>query len=431
MNYSKYKFKFKMIMEILSKSKDDQNINGCQNYENNNIFTEGNYKYIFNLKMSKIKEEIKDYVIDKYLKKIIEQNKEINDIKNQLEDLTKKYINIIKLTINNKNSMNMMNNNNQSFINRYIYKKKDKSSSIKNIPQRKKSNYKYNDKLISIEIKTIEHHKIPNDSKFYDNNISLEKKKINRNIFENKENINYNLNINSSASNINYLKELNKKDLKKINDIQNILKASRIPKRNLKIKQLQLNSVNSAKNNEINRSIYFNEIGNKNNLYNKIDLNESKKINKSNHRNKIKQKINKNCLYFNTEENQNKTYMHRKKLSLNINSGLKDRLFNEFRGNYNNFITLNSIEEYSKTDSNENENRKQSASNLIYNYNKNKKEHKRFKTFFYQFKKINSSFNESFKDNTSENNFFEDKMKSKFVCNPIFGSFLNRNEKQN
>lgn len=416
-----------MIMEILSKSQDDQMLNGCQNYGNNNIFSEGNYKYIFNLKMNKIKEEIKDCVIDKYLNKIIKQNKEINDIKNQLEDLTKKYINIIKLMINNKSCMNMMDNSNQSFINRYIYKKKDKSSSIKNIRQKKNSIYN-NNKLISIEKNTIEHRKKSNESKIYDNNINLGKKKNKRNIYENKENINYNLNINVSASNINYLQELNKKDLKKINDIHNILKASKFPKRNLKVKQLKLNSV---KNNEINRSLNSNENENKSNLYNRIDLNDSKKIKSNKHRNKIKQKINKNCLYFNTEENQNRTHIHRKKFSLNINSGLKDRLFKELRGNYNNFITLNSIEEYNKTDSNENENENQSASNLIYNYNKNKKEHKRFKTFFYQFKKINNSFNESFKDNTSENNLFEDKIKSKFVCNPIFGSFLNRNGNEN
>lgn len=414
-------------MEILSKSQDDQMLNGCQNYGNNNIFSEGNYKYIFNLKMNKIKEEIKDCVIDKYLNKIIKQNKEINDIKNQLEDLTKKYINIIKLMINNKSCMNMMDNSNQSFINRYIYKKKDKSSSIKNIRQKKNNNYN-NNKLISIEKNTIEHRKKSNESKIYDNNINLGKKKNKRNIYENKENINYNLNINVSASNINYLQELNKKDLKKINDIHNILKASKFPKRNLKVKQLKLNSI---KNNEINRSLNSNENENKSNLYNRIDLNDSKKIKSNKHRNKIKQKINKNCLYFNTEENQNRTHIHRKKFSLNINSGLKDRLFKELRGNYNNFITLNSIEEYNKTDSNENENENQSASNLIYNYNKNKKEHKRFKTFFYQFKKINNSFNESFKDNTSENNLFEDKIKSKFVCNPIFGSFLNRNGNEN
>ena len=416
-----------MIMEILSKSQDDQMLNGCQNYGNNNIFSEGNYKYIFNLKMNKIKEEIKDCVIDKYLNKIIKQNKEINDIKNQLEDLTKKYINIIKLMINNKSCMNMMDNSNQSFINRYIYKKKDKSSSIKSIRQKKNSIYN-NNKLISIEKNTIEHRKKSNESKIYDNNINLGKKKNKRNIYENKENINYNLNINVSASNINYLQELNKKDLKKINDIHNILKASKFPKRNLKVKQLKLNSI---KNNEINRSLNSNENENKSNLYNRIDLNDSKKIKSNKHRNKIKQKINKNCLYFNTEENQNRTHIHRKKFSLNINSGLKDRLFKELRGNYNNFITLNSIEEYNKTDSNENENENQSASNLIYNYNKNKKEHKRFKTFFYQFKKINNSFNESFKDNTSENNLFEDKIKSKFVCNPIFGSFLNRNGNEN
>ena len=418
-----------MIMEILSKSQDDQMLNGTHNYGNNNIFLEGNYKYIFNLKMNKIKEEIKDCVIDKYLKKIIEQNKEINDIKNQLEDLTKKYINIIKLMINNKSCMNMMDSNNQSFINRYIYKKRDKASSIKNIQQRKDCNYNNNnDKLISIEKNTIEPRKKSYESKLYENNINLEKKKNNRKTYENKENINYNLNINSSASNINYLKELNKKDLKKINDIHNILKASKIPKRNLKVKQLQLSSF---KNNEINRSINFNENENKSTLYNRRDLNDSKKIKTNKHRNKIKQKINKNCLYFNTEENQNKTHIHRKKYSLNINSGLKDRLFKELRGNYNNFITLNSIEEYNKTDSNEYENENQSASNLIYNYNKNKKEHKRFKTFFYQFKKINNTFNESFKENTSENNLFEDKIKSKFVCNPIFGSFLNRNRNGN
>jgi hypothetical protein len=415
-------------MEILSKSQDDHMLNGCQNYGNNNIFSEGNYKYIFNLKMNKIKEEIKDCVIDKYLNKIIEQNKEINDIKNQLEDLTKKYVNIIKLMINNKNCMKMMDNNNQSFINRYIYKKKDKTSSVKNLQQKKNFSYNnnnynnFNDKLISIEKKSIEHYKKSKQSKFYDNNVNLEKKKNNRKIYENKENINYNFNINASASNINYLQELNKKDLKKINDIHNILNASKVPKRNLKIKQLQLNNF---KNSEINKSIDINEKENKSTLYNKNDLNDKKsKTNK--HRNKIKQKINKNCLYFNTEENQNRTHIHRKKFSLNINSGLKDRLFKELRGNYNNFITLNSIEEYNQTDWNENENENKSASNLMYNYNKKKKEHKRFKTFFYQFKKINSSFNESFKDNTSENNLFEDKIKSKFVCNPIFSSFLNR-----
>jgi hypothetical protein len=378
--------------------------------------------------MNKIKEEIKDCVIDKYLNKIIEQNKEIIDIKNQLEDLTKKYVNIIKLMINNKNCMKMMDNNNQSFINRYIYKKKDKTSSVKNLQQKKNFSYNnnnfnnYNDKLISIEKNSIEHYKKSKQSKFYDNNVNLEKKKNNRKIYENKENINYNFNINASASNINYLQELNKKDLKKINDIHNILKASKVPKRNLKIKQLQLNNF---KNSEINKSIDINEKENKSTLYNKNDLNDKKsKTNK--HRNKIKQKINKNCLYFNTEENQNRTHIHRKKFSLNINSGLKDRLFKELRGNYNNFITLNSIEEYNQTDWNENENENKSASNLMYNYNKKKKEHKRFKTFFYQFKKINSSFNESFKDNTSENNLFEDKIKSKFVCNPIFSSFLNR-----
>jgi hypothetical protein len=338
-------------------------LNGCQNYGNNNIFSEGNYKYIFNLKMNKIKEEIKDCVIDKYLNKIIEQNKEIIDIKNQLEDLTKKYVNIIKLMINNKNCMKMMDNNNQSFINRYIYKKKDKTSSVKNLQQKKNLSYNnnnynnYNDKLISIEKNSIEHYKKSKQSKFYDNNVNLEKKKNNRKIYENKENINYNFNINASASNINYLQELNKKDLKKINDIHNILKASKVPKRNLKIKQLQLNNF---KNSEINKSIDINEKENKSTLYNKNDLNDKKsKTNK--HRNKIKQKINKNCLYFNTEENQNKTYIHRKKYSLNINSGLKDRLFKELRGNYNNFITLNSIEEYNKTDSNEYENENQST----------------------------------------------------------------------
>ena len=132
--------------------------------------------------------------------------------------------------------------------------------------------------------------------------MTWEKKKRKRNTYDsNKENISYNLNINSSASNINYLKELNKKDQKKINDIHNILKASRIPKRNLKVKQLQLNS---AKNNEINRSINFNENENKSTLYSRIDLNDSKKMKTNKHRNKIKQKINKNCLYFNTEEKE-------------------------------------------------------------------------------------------------------------------------------
>ena len=72
------------MMKKLSKSQKIQRFRYNQNINNNNIFTDDNYKYIFNLKMNKIKDEIKDYIIDKYTKKIIEQNKEIIHIKNQL-----------------------------------------------------------------------------------------------------------------------------------------------------------------------------------------------------------------------------------------------------------------------------------------------------------------------------------------------------------
>ena len=127
-------------MEILSKSINEQNIN-------NNIFTDDNYKYIFNLKMTKIKEEIKDYIIDKYIMKIIEQNKEITKLKKELEDLTKSYINIIKILIENKN-INLFDSDN---INNYILDLTDKNEFFLNNKQFKngiksfikKSNYEF------------------------------------------------------------------------------------------------------------------------------------------------------------------------------------------------------------------------------------------------------------------------------------------------
>ena len=71
-------------------------------------------------KRNKIHEEIKDYVIDRYIKKIYEQNKEILQLKKKLEETIKNSLLIIKKSFLKKkffpiNQINLsyLNNNNK------------------------------------------------------------------------------------------------------------------------------------------------------------------------------------------------------------------------------------------------------------------------------------------------------------------------------
>ena len=375
-------------MEIISKSRRHKR-NNSRELEINNIFTEYNYKYIFDIKMNKIKEEIRDYIIDKYTKKIIEQNKKIINIKNQLDNITKKYLDMIKLIIDKYNINTLDNNyiNNYKNLNIYI------------------SNSTKEENKINIENK-IEHKK--NKIKYYPNN--LEKNKIfninKNNINENKENKKYNFNLNNN--NINYLKELNKKDLKKINNIQNQLNITKTSKKKFKTKKL-----NSVKNKNINRNEY-------NSFYNKFDKNLTNTLKINNKRNKLNENYSNNFLSFNNEENEFKNKKNLKKPSININTKLNNIFFKELKTDKSNNTFLNTSLEYNKNNSNEINNN----INIINNYNnKNNK----YKIFFYKFKNINNTLNDSFKQNaSSEKNIFKKKIKPEYICNPVINSFLNK-----
>ena len=75
------------------------------------IINEIKYINIYDSKYKKIQEEIKDKIIDKYLQIIISQQKEIDQLKKQLNDSIKSSIAILKISLNNKNINNDINNN--------------------------------------------------------------------------------------------------------------------------------------------------------------------------------------------------------------------------------------------------------------------------------------------------------------------------------
>ena len=104
-----------------------------------------------------------------------------------------------------------------------------------------------------------------------------------------------------------------------------------------------------------------------------------------------------------------------------MNSTRRNELFKQINTNLNNSIS-NSTEEYTKIGNNG------VCSTTKKNYSK-KNKIKDFKTFFYKFGKINNSFNESFNSNSIENQkIFNNTVKSNYICNPVFGSFLDRIE---
>ena len=377
-------------MEILSKSEKYNNIEN-ELCKNNNIFSEDNYKYIFNLKMNKIKEEIKDYIIDKYTQKIIKLNEDVNNFRNQLDDLTKKYINLIKIVIDNKNNINILNKSN-IFIPNFT----------------KKSEIVNNNKIIKPKNEQKE-----DKTRIFYNNLEkiINDEKLNLNSFESKENKTNNLDSNNMK--MNYLKELNKKDLKKLDIMKSIIKKPNPPNKLLLNKEYHKDSIYKKikiKKRNINNKIYFDKINSNESIF-KINSNKNRIRNINN------ENIIINYLTFNTEENK----PHKKKLSMQMNSTRRNELLKQINTNFNNTIS-NSTEEYTKIGNNE------VHSTTKKNYSK-KSKIKGFKTFFYKFGKINNSFNESFNSNSIENQkIFNNTVKSNYICNPVFGSFLDRIE---
>ena len=375
-------------MEILSKSINEQNIN-------NNIFTDDNYKYIFNLKMTKIKEEIKDYIIDKYIMKIIEQNKEITKLKKELEDLTKSYINIIKILIENKN-INLFDSDN---INNYILDLTDKNEFLLNNKQFKngiksfikKSNYEFK----------------KNSTK---NNFNKMNNKC-INSYDRKKNKTYNFN----NINMSYLKELNKKDLQKLNLIKNKINKTKASKNYLKKEfHIDFNKTSNSKN-DFKRRINSNKDNFKENVNNNIN-NNTYYLNTYKYRINNKEDYIINNLTLNTE--QNKPYQ--KKFTKNMTSAVKNHLFSQNNSNINNFNFANSVEDFNR------EYFKKHNSTSKKHYNKCKL--KGINNYFYIGK--DSKFNDSSNQNSIENHniLSYNTVIPNYICNPVFDTFLDRIE---
>ena len=165
--HSKSKSKETKFNSVINKNNTIKQSNTYIHENVNNIFTDYNYKYINGLKMEKIKQEIKDYIIDRYISIIMKQNKEINYLKSKIEKLLNKSKKLLK-----------------SF--KYEGKKVSNFKNKKCNPKIYFSN-SHDENNENIIIKNI-----------------CDKAKMEKN---------------RSNTNITYLKELNKKDMKKINYI--------------------------------------------------------------------------------------------------------------------------------------------------------------------------------------------------------------------
>ena len=383
-------------------------------------------------KMIKIKEEIKDYVIDKYINIIYKQNKEIEKIKKDYNELLINTSNILKIVINNKilikdekekikkssifkiidnyDSNNNKNNNKNFNTDRSTFKNiNNKNIKVNPIHNGKNKTFYKNNKSIEMnkeQIININKRK-KSSSKINNSNVdNLIFSKSNRNFRtnidindkENKENINNNTNIrlknHINHINIDYLRELNNKDLQKIKYIKQKLLDTTINKIFLNNDiEINYNPKKNKVNNNRNRIYVFRK-----------DLFKNKKYNHSfNTPRKIKEIINK----------KNKIYHASSSSSFNIKKGIKSE--NIIKNNQIDNNNSNSINEFIYSDRDE--------------------EQMEFNTYQERF----FSHNNSFINNSNERNIligsFNKKNEnegernySQLMYNPKFNSFLNRCE---
>ena len=245
------------------------------------------YKNYLNLKMKKIQEEIKDKIIDKYLQKIIYQEKEIEQLKKELNESIKSSLLILKNSLNKKSVYNNSINNN--IYNNILSPKSQKQklkNEILNINNKndimvhvlnRNKNYKNlsystissdNAKLKKHKTQTVEYKKENKEN----NNLSLSSSRIKLNKYEiispkrmkiekirktnskNKKERDYTRytinNIDINDLNTFYLKEYNKKDNQKIEEIKTKLMNNNLPppQTTKNVATLQKNKNNNCSN---------------------------------------------------------------------------------------------------------------------------------------------------------------------------------------
>ena len=222
---------------IISSISEESSLEGNEReYVGKIINMDKNNQNLIIFKMSKIKDEIKNSVIDRYYNIICKLNKENQAIKKKYDDLLKKTQDLLKIikTQNNfedekidKNKRIAVTENNYCFVGKKGKFQKYNSLrnklikvSLNSINESKNISMNKTNKSIEInkqQIYYLNKRKNKNKSVFCCSNGSL-KRTID---LGNKENINKNYNNNydyqnKNQININYLKELNKKDLQKM-----------------------------------------------------------------------------------------------------------------------------------------------------------------------------------------------------------------------
>ena len=314
------------------------------------------YKNYLNLKMKKIQEEIKDKIIDKYLQKIIYQEKEIEQLKKELNESIKSSLLILKNSLNKKSVYNNSINNN--IYNNILSPKSQKQklkNEILNINNKndimvhvlnRNKNYKNlsystissdNVKLKKNKTQTVEYKKENKEN----NNLSLSSSRIKLNKYEiispkrmkiekirktnskNKKERDYTRytinNIDINDLNTFYLKEYNKKDNQKIEEIKTKLMNNNLPppQTTKNVATLQKNKNNNCSN--IYKSSLsqnkFKKVINKNiiNKNNKYSYGKNNLKNVFNSPKNIKTQLNeKNNKYF------NEYYIYKSKVSKNV-----------------------------------------------------------------------------------------------------------------
>ena len=314
------------------------------------------YKNYLNLKMKKIQEEIKDKIIDKYLQKIIYQEKEIEQLKKELNESIKSSLLILKNSLNKKSVFNNSINNN--IYNNILSPKSQKQklkNEILNINNKndimvhvlnRNKNYKNlsystissdNAKLKKHKTQTVEYKKENKEN----NNLSLSSSRIKLNKYEiispkrmkiekirktnskNKKERDYTRytinNIDINDLNTFYLKEYNKKDNQKIEEIKTKLMNNNLPppQTTKNVATLQKNKNNNCSN--IYKSSLsqnkFKKVINKNiiNKNNKYSYGKNNLKNVFNSPKNIKAQLNeKNNKYF------NEYYIYKSKVSKNV-----------------------------------------------------------------------------------------------------------------
>ena len=406
-----------MMSSISEDSKEDENEKETNEKIININLIDRN---LFNIKMSKIKEEIRDYIIDKYYNIIYKQNKEIEKIKKEYDDLVKKSSNILKIVINNKmqnekndeNNIKDYNYNNNQIIEQNKVVLSSEKEKIKLIKKYSKEKNHWQKKIFNKNHKRIERnnegHSYVNKKKISSskikklnnfNNSVVFNRKCNSNRFfirtidsVDKENINNNSNLNNKTQvNNNYLKEINKKDFNKIKFIKQKLLNSSI--KNLLSKDFEVNFKTKKGFNNNTRNKKF-EVQN--------NLNKIKVINN----NSFKPK---NKTSFNTPKKNKENNLKNNKLFGQLSS------FNVIQDNKSeNNIKFNPVTNFYINEFVNNDKSKEKKSN---------------KTFHGRFFSVNNSIIKQNERNIIICSFNKiDNEKSSIIYNPKFDSFLNRCE---